>query len=471
MTMPSSPWQAMPGSRTRRRLEMLAAIMLSVAAALAFLPRGRGPNAAMADPLWLVVDASRSMRAGTPPRLDLARLGLDSWLAAQGPLLNRPVGLIVFGAHARMVVSPGTDGRLLRSQVARLDSLAEDSALAPGPKDPSGTDLASGIALARSWPIQGSVWMFSDGDDPVRRILSEGAPRADRAWVIGAPGRLDPVPGQDASVVSSTRPDRVRELTRGEVIESGEAPPALPGLGGHGVSVAPAPWAFCFTLAGLGFLLASAVPPRWLAASLMLAAGCASRDPRDEAGLLIVQARDIPASERGPVLRRAEDALRRALIRGDDPDLLETLVICLLDQAESDPRAPRLAAEISVRLPAERAEPLRARARWLEALAKTRPSPGARGDMGDDGPGETPGDGDSGRGSSPGGRSRPGAIGAAETDNALPGAGRLPLVNEAGPPRALSADEARRLVHAAAERLSPPSANRKSEAGPGVPDW
>jgi hypothetical protein len=450
---------------------MLAAIMLSVAAALAFFPRGRGPAAAMADPLWLVVDASRSMRAGTPPRLDLARLGLDSWLAAQGPLLNRPVGLIVFGAHARMVVSPGTDGRLLRSQVARLDSLAEDSALAPGPKDPSGTDLASGIALARSWPIQGSVWIFSDGDDPVRRILSEGAPRADRAWVIGAPGRLDPVPGQDASVVSSTRPDRVRELTRGEVIESGEAPPALPGLGGHGVSVAPAPWAFCFTLAGLTFLLASAVPSRWLAASLMLVAGCSSRDPRDEAGLLILQARDMPASERGPVLRRAEDALRGALARGDDPDLLETLVICLLDQAESDPRAPRLAAEISVRLPAQRAEPLRARARWLEALAKTRPSPGAHGDMGDDGPGETPGDGDSDRGSSRRGRSRPVAMGAAETDNALPGAGRLPIVNEAGPLRALSADEARRLAHAAAERLGPPSANRKSEAGPGVPDW
>lgn len=170
-------------------------------------------------------------------------------------------------------------------------------------------------------------------------------------------------------------------------------------------------------------------------------------------------------------MRRAEDALRRALIRSDDPDLLETLVICLLDQAESDPRAPRLAAEISVRLPTERAGPLRARARWLEALAKNRPSSGANGDMGDDGPGETPGDGDSGRGASRGGRSRPGAAGAAETENALPGAGRLPLVNEVGPPRAISADEARRLVHAAAERISPPSSNRKSSAGPGVPDW
>lgn len=475
MEPPSAPFRALPGAGFRQGLEAAAAALLAFSAAFGFTsgtpPAGATPRE---DPLWIVVDVSGSMLAGAPRRLDLARLGLDSWLESLGPVPARPTGLVVFAAHARVVVAPARDTLLVRSQVARLATLALAPDLAPGPEDPSGTDLASGIALARSWPGTGDIWLLTDGDDPVRRSAPPGSPLADRAWVIGAPGRGEPVPGRPPEAISTPCPDRVSQVTRGQVIESGDAPPALPELPRAWAPLGPSPVALAMSLAALVVLFSSAVPTRWIAFSLVAVSGCAGHGPAEPGHHAMAQwakARAAPTGEQGPALRSAENALRLALATSNDSTLLEALVVCLLDQAPHDPRAPRLAAEIATGLPPGRAEPLRARARWLEALQASGHQQGTGGRPGGD---STPGsldDGDGGPGTSRWRQPRPGLPGGTPTPDALPGAGRLPLVADTAQPQSLTRLEAARLVAAGSSRLPPPAPPRRPTPGRGVPDW
>ena len=475
MSQQAPPFRAIPGARFRSMLEAAGAVLLAFSAVL-----GWTANHSMAlennsgDPLWLVVDVSRSMLAGSPSRLDLTRVGLEAWLDRTGPSLPRPTGLIVFAAHARVVASPGTDTLLIRSQVSRLSTLAQGAELAPGPGDLSGTDLKAGIALASSWPGQGTIWLLTDGDDPVRRPVPADSPKATRAWVIGAQGGQEPIPGTDPPAASSPHPQLVREVTRGEVIESGLFPPSLPELSQAGPPLDRGAGATALALAGLGVLFASALPIRWLPAMLLAVAGCSGSpavDPAREGLALLARARLMPADEQGPALRTTENTIRKALATSDNPDLLEALVICLLDQAPFDPRSPRLAAEIAIRLPRERGEPLRARARWLEALqAAAGRQSGGNTPQGDS-TGEEFGDGDASPGAHRRREPRPGASGGSETRDALPGAGRLPLVADNARPQSLTREEAARLISAASGRLSPPAPPRRPTPDPGVPDW
>lgn len=475
MSQPALPYRDLPGARPRWMLEAAGAVLLAFSAALLWFDH---PSNAVkddgADPLWLVVDVSRSMRAGTPSRLDLARVGLEAWLDRAGTTLPRPTGLIVFAAHARMVVSPGTKTPLLRSQVSRLSTLALAADLSPVPGDPSGTDLSSGIALARSWPNRGSVWLLTDGDDPANRRVPDDSPKATRAWVIGAPGAKEAVPEVDPPATSSPQPRRVRELTLGEVVESGQSPPRLPELSPAILPPAQATGGMALALAGLAFMFASALPNRWLPAMVLGFAGCSgspSADPAREGMAMLARARLLPAREQGPALRSTENTLRKALANSDNPDLLEALVICLMDQAPFDPRAPRLAAEIAIGLPHERGEPLRARARWLEALQATKGRPPEGNTPQGDAPGEGMGNDEGAPGASRRRELRPGASGGSETRDALPGAGRLPIVSDTTEPQQLTREEASRVIGVASGRLTPPSPARRSIPPAGVPDW
>lgn len=475
MNKPTPPFRVMPGTRFRWILEATGAALLACSAVLGWAGSHSAASANNnGDPLWLVVDVSRSMLAGSPSRLDLARVGLEAWLDRIGPVLPRPTGLIVFAAHARTVLAPGNDYLLLRSQVSRMTTLAQGMELAPGPGDLSGTDLASGIALAHSWPGRCVIWLLTDGDDPVRRTAPANSPKAARAWVIGAPGVEETIPEEDPPATSSPRPERVRELTFGEVMESGQSPPSLPELSRAALPVDQSAGPMALALAGLAVLFASAMPARWIPAAVMAISGCSGYPAGDraQAGLvLLARTRLLPAQEQGRALRATETTIRKALAASDDPALLEALVICLLDQAPYDPRAPRLAAEIAIRLPNDRGEPLRARARWLEALQSTteRQTGGdvSQGDSWGDDSGDAEGTPGTSRRREP----RPSATGESETREALPGAGRLPIVADTTQPQSLTRQEAARLINAAANRLTPPAPPRRSAPAQGVPDW
>ena len=142
-----------------------------------------------------------------------------------------------------------------------------------------------------------------------------------------------------------------------------------------------------------------------------------------------------------------------------------------LCDVEDEGACGRLAAEIAIGLPPERGEPLRARARWLEALQATKGRPPEGNTPQGDAPGEGMGNDEGAPGASRRRELRPGASGGSETRDALPGAGRLPIVSDTTEPQQLTREEASRVIGVASGRLTPPSPARRSIPPAGVPDW
>ena len=179
------PRVTLPGARLRQTLDVVAIALLVASSGLAWMQSSLTATPATNQPLWLIVDVSRSMLAGTPSRMDLARTGISIWLGKHGNRLPRPTGLIVFAAHAHVVVSPTTNSRLIGSQIARLHLLAELPELAPRHGDRSGTNLAAGLMLAQEWSqcATTTTWLFSDGDDPAFQSASATTPLASRCAI------------------------------------------------------------------------------------------------------------------------------------------------------------------------------------------------------------------------------------------------------------------------------------------------
>lgn len=475
------PTVRLPGSRFRRVMDVIAVFLLLAAAGSPWFLFTPTAEKATSPPLWLIVDVSRSMMAGTPSRLDLARSGIASWLYRQGVRLPRPVGLIIFAAHARVVVAPTTDSRIIGSQISRIHTLAELPDLAPQQGDPSGTNLASGLVLAQEWSNDPAMttWLLSDGDDPAPRLPDDSIPRAHRAWVVGSPDEGHPVPNTDPAVMSRSRPEWVKHFTAmSKPIVTGAQPPELPLLAAAPTASTSHALTSWLALLAVVILLISAIPQRLFAGVVLALSGCASPTDEDAASRgrqLILQARMLSPLERAPVLRHAEAELRTSMRSPSrmSTDRLHDLVVCLLDQALSEPpdlQAAGLAAELAIRLPAEQGGPLRARARWLASLI----SPQHHEANGSDGvPSSDDTGNETGDSSTPPGkpRSRDPKTPGTDIQGELPGAGRLPVVADSTVPQFLTHEEAMRVLAAAARRLTQPAPPKRPPSPKGIPDW
>lgn len=474
------PRVTLPGARLRQTLDVVAIALLVASSGLAWMQSSLTATPATNQPLWLIVDVSRSMLAGTPSRMDLARTGISIWLGKHGNRLPRPTGLIVFAAHAHVVVSPTTNSRLIGSQIARLNLLAELPELAPRQGDRSGTNLAAGLMLAQEWS-QGATtttWLFSDGDDPAFQSASATTPLASRAWLVGSTEDSHVIPNTDPPIKSKSMPELVNSYTvMANTTLAGERPPQLPMLDAPVTVAAHQALPSWLALLAVFSLLLAAIPRRLAPVLLLGIAGCGGKTDAEtarEGQLMISQARQLPASERGALLRAAEEKLRASMRAPGTAttDRLRDLVICLLEQAQSEPpdlKAASLAAEIAIRLPPELGPPLRARARWLASQSSHRQNQ----EQGSDGPSTSEGNGDQ-----PGDAIDPSSLSpsrqaasAADATNELPGAGRLPVVADSAIPQNLTPDEAMRLLAAASRRLTPPSLPKRPKPPTGVPDW
>jgi len=481
MTSANLPSVTLPGARLRQVLDVVAIILLMASAGLAWNPFTLSSTLLPANqPHWLIVDVSRSMDAGTPSRIDLASAGISSWLGKHGNRLPRPTGLIVFAAHAKVVVAPATDSRLIASQIARIHILAELPELAPRPGDLSGTNLASGLILAREWTSgpDMTTWLFSDGDDPAGQLPPVSTPLASHAWLIGSPNESHTIPNTTPPTLSKSSPERVHAYTASaQTTLAGDRPPQLPMLTAPSTFAANQSLPSWLALFAVCIVLISAIPQRFLPVILIGIAGCSQQTDVEAARLgrlLISQARQVPAAERGPLLREAEKKLRASLRAPGNAstDRLHDLVVCLIDQAQCEPpdwHAADLAAEIAIRLPPDLGNPLRARARWLasQASAKQNQEQGTDGPSTSEGNGDQPGDTIDPSNLSPSGQPAT----AIDANNELPGAGRLPAVADSAISQTLTPDEAMRLLSAAARRLTPPSVTKRPKPPIGVPDW
>lgn len=179
-----------PSSRLWRALLMLAGLLfLSVGAAGPLLGRDRYPES---DPgqnrdVVVLVDCSRSMLAGVPSRLDLARhaaLDLANALEKRG---GCRIALVICAARPRLLVPLTADYARFRAAVDNAESFPDDPEVRPeAGKDTSGTRLGRGITAALAAQDERSsnardIVLLSDGDDPVE----------DEEWLTGATAARD----------------------------------------------------------------------------------------------------------------------------------------------------------------------------------------------------------------------------------------------------------------------------------------
>jgi Ca-activated chloride channel homolog len=157
----------------------------------------------------VLLDCSRSMRAGTPSRLVAARqaaLDLATALERRG---GYRIGLVACAANPHLIVPLTLDFAHFRAALDGAEFLPDDPAVRPREGDPSGTRLGRGIEAAIAAHDERflgarDIILLSDGDDPVED--AEWLNGTSRARAVGIPvdvvGLGDPdepmtIPGPD----------------------------------------------------------------------------------------------------------------------------------------------------------------------------------------------------------------------------------------------------------------------------------
>lgn len=167
-----------------RRLGM--ASLLFAAAYLLFAHRA--PSVASPQPLWIWLDASRSMLSSdvSPNRLQRSKAIIGELLDDSPLLQNRPVGLVVFAGSAELLVPPTRHRSLL---LQRLAEVTPDS-VAPGP-----TDLLSPFQLSLFQADRQTEQAASSGP-PLILLFSDGGdrelPQVDLDKLVAAPASKEP---------------------------------------------------------------------------------------------------------------------------------------------------------------------------------------------------------------------------------------------------------------------------------------
>jgi uncharacterized protein (DUF58 family) len=153
--------------------------------------------------LYLLVDTSRSLAVGDPPKLDVARR-VAAVLGYVGLTGSERVSVVPFDREPGDVLPPSRGSRRVGALLRHLEGLT------PGGE----TDLARAVDrfLARR-PRPGIVAIVSDLLDPagyerpIDRLLAEDHEPA--IFHVLAPEELDPAPGGDLELVDAERGVRV----------------------------------------------------------------------------------------------------------------------------------------------------------------------------------------------------------------------------------------------------------------------
>lgn len=182
-------WRARRGRR--RGLVELAGPVL--ARQLAKLRPGRWRQAAvfaglaclaigMAGPRWgrdwsqsaapgrdvvVLVDLSRSMFAGAPTRVDLARMSLRDLCDTLEKRGGMRVALVGFAGRAELLCPLTHDLEHFRAVVEEIDAQVHDATLGAGTRIGAALAFAGGVFDGRSAAAR-DVLLLSDGDDPAR---------------------------------------------------------------------------------------------------------------------------------------------------------------------------------------------------------------------------------------------------------------------------------------------------------------
>jgi Ca-activated chloride channel homolog len=121
--------------------------------------------------LIVVLDASRSMLAERPSRLERAKTALLDLAASLHQRGGHRVALVAFAGRPRLIVPLTHDYDHFRFAVEEFPNDAADPDLAPGPGDASGTRIGAALTLALQardprFLEACDLLLLSDGDDP-----------------------------------------------------------------------------------------------------------------------------------------------------------------------------------------------------------------------------------------------------------------------------------------------------------------
>jgi Ca-activated chloride channel family protein len=219
--------------RWRGLLVVLGLLCLGVGAAGPQWGRDWYHEAAPGRDVVVLLDCSRSMRAGTPSRLVAARqaaLDLADALERRG---GYRIALVACAANPRLVVPLTLDFAHFRAALDGAEFLPDDPAVRPREGDTSGTRLGRGIeaaVAAHDERFRGArdIVLLSDGDDPVEDAeWLHGTGRARAAGIpvqvvgLGDPEEPMTVPGPDGPlrdtnglVLSRLQEAPLREIAR-----------------------------------------------------------------------------------------------------------------------------------------------------------------------------------------------------------------------------------------------------------------
>ena len=174
---PSAVEMQMASRRGWRRLRglclMLGLLALGVGMAGPQWGRDWNQSAAPGRDLVVVLDCSRSMLAETPSRLERARDALLDLADAVESRGGHRLALVLFAGKARLACPLTHDYDHFRSQLDKLETLAQERDLEPGAGEKSGTRLGQALSLAATgddprFADTRDILLLSDGDDPGR---------------------------------------------------------------------------------------------------------------------------------------------------------------------------------------------------------------------------------------------------------------------------------------------------------------
>jgi Ca-activated chloride channel family protein len=223
---PSAVEMQMASRRGWRRLRGLSLIggLLALAAGMAGPQWGRdwSQSTAPGRDLVVVLDCSRSMLAETPSRLQRARealLDLADTVERRG---GHRLALVVFAGKARLACPLTHDYDHFRSQLDKLETLAQERDLEPAAGEKSGTRLGQALSLAATcddtrFAGTRDILLLSDGDDPGRDAeWRNGARIANALGIrvhavgIGDPNAASPIRLDGGPLMYDGQPVRTR---------------------------------------------------------------------------------------------------------------------------------------------------------------------------------------------------------------------------------------------------------------------
>lgn len=495
---------ALRGQNTPSRWPVALAAILAALASLWVPPPSAPP------PITLfILDLSQSMRAGMPPRYLLAAAQIKQSVTD----LPGMAGLITVAAGARLASPPAFDHSPILDTLGNLPAEAARSELTLVPDSRSGTRLAEGLQLASTMlshrPGLRTVLLFSDGDDPVpddsaaqvaARLASDGVNL--QVIQVGSPSNPEPIPlagnawleWREQRVFSTVNPSYLSAIAAA----AGSSLQVEPSAGSFWRAPTPhlATWCllaslclWIWFLAGHSLLTSQAIPLTLVTLAITACAQRPQPDPTETVETLLTRAEGLPTTDpaRAGLARQAERLLRQR----SNPDTLNTgqLLRALMVAGESAPmdRQALLAAqELALESESVLGDQFIPTLAYIRLrLAQSPPAPAKPDPVTDNGNGAdqmtnmpgAPNESSTGQGNAAKTRpdrpsdQSPSPAGSAE--NALPGAGRLPVVLDDRQPQPLAPSEIHDLLRASRQRRQKLGAPHQPWERPHgeVPDW